>query len=191
LDVVLEALARDLQHAIAQTAEGCLFVHAGAVAWNGRAVVIPGASGSGKSTLVHALLNAGAQYLSDEYAAIDSRRLVHAFARPLQLRASSRGSQRTISTSDLPVSASPLPLGALVVTRYRDGAAWQPRTLTHGEAALGVVANTLRARELPGATLQTAAIATARAPCLASDRGDVAVSLPGLVATLTQCLGNP
>ena len=46
-------------------------VHAGVVAFAGRAVVIPGPSHSGKSTLVQALVEAGATYLSDEFALLD------------------------------------------------------------------------------------------------------------------------
>ena len=60
--------------AIACFAPRRVFVHAGAVAWQGRAIIIPGASLSGKSTLVAELVRAGATYLSDEFAVLDSRR---------------------------------------------------------------------------------------------------------------------
>jgi hypothetical protein len=48
-------------------------VHAGAVAWRGRGVVLPGATGSGKTTLVAGLIRAGFSYLSDEAALVDPR----------------------------------------------------------------------------------------------------------------------
>lgn len=61
-----EALESDMDFYIAQSARQRLFVHAGVVAWKGRAIVIPGRSQSGKSTLVKAFLEAGASYYSDE-----------------------------------------------------------------------------------------------------------------------------
>lgn len=48
-----------------------LLVHAGVVARDGEAVLLPAASGSGKTTLVAGLVRAGFDYLSDEIAAID------------------------------------------------------------------------------------------------------------------------
>lgn len=48
-----------------------LLVHAGVVARDGEAILLPAASGSGKTTLVAGLVGAGFDYLSDEVAAID------------------------------------------------------------------------------------------------------------------------
>ena len=47
-----------------------LLLHAGAVATNGRGVILAAPSGAGKSTLTAALLTAGFRYLSDEVAAV-------------------------------------------------------------------------------------------------------------------------
>ncbi len=48
-----------------------LLVHAGVVAREGEAILLPADSGSGKTTLVAGLVRAGFDYLSDEIAAID------------------------------------------------------------------------------------------------------------------------
>lgn len=48
-----------------------LWLHAGAAAFNGRAVLFPGAPGGGKSTLVTSLCARGWSYLSDEIAPLD------------------------------------------------------------------------------------------------------------------------
>jgi hypothetical protein len=48
-----------------------LLLHAGAVARDGRVVMLPASPESGKSSLVIALLEAGFEYLSDELGAID------------------------------------------------------------------------------------------------------------------------
>jgi hypothetical protein len=65
-----------------------VFLHAGVVEIDGRAIVVPGRSLSGKSTLVKALLDAGATYLSDDLAPIDASLEVHPFPRWLGLRRS-------------------------------------------------------------------------------------------------------
>jgi hypothetical protein len=62
LSDVLGILRSDINFYLAESAERRLFVHAGAVGWKGRAIVIPGASLSGKTTLVQEFLRAGATY---------------------------------------------------------------------------------------------------------------------------------
>ena len=76
---VFEVLETDLQLFVAEMARRRLFVHAGVVGWNGRAIVIPGRSFSGKTTLVGEMLRNGATYYSDEYAVFDSRGRVHPY----------------------------------------------------------------------------------------------------------------
>ena len=57
-------------NSIAATSADHLVIHGGCVAGTG-AVLMPGRSGAGKSTLVAACVEAGLDYLSDEYAVID------------------------------------------------------------------------------------------------------------------------
>ena len=47
-DLILEALERDLQLYVAEKARRRVFVHAGVVGWQGKAIVIPGRTMSGK-----------------------------------------------------------------------------------------------------------------------------------------------
>src|SRR4051812_15498788 len=61
------ALAAHAEPFVAERAPDHLFVHAGVVGWEGRAIVMPGASFAGKTTLVQAWLEAGATYYSDEF----------------------------------------------------------------------------------------------------------------------------
>ena len=65
------ALAAHAELFVAERAPDHLFVHAGVVGWEGRAIVMPGASFAGKTTLVQAWLEAGATYYSDEFAVLD------------------------------------------------------------------------------------------------------------------------
>ena len=74
------------QHYVATVAEHFVFVHAGVVAWQGKAILLPGKSFSGKSTLTMALVDAGATYYSDEYAVLNAQGLVHPFSRMPRLR---------------------------------------------------------------------------------------------------------
>jgi hypothetical protein len=48
-------------------------LHAGAVALNGRGLLIPGVSGAGKSTLVAALAASGFSYLADDMTVVDPK----------------------------------------------------------------------------------------------------------------------
>ena len=68
---VLESFATRLKAYIAEMARRRVFVHAGAVGWHGKAIIIPGRSMSGKTSLVRELVRAGAIYYSDEYAVLD------------------------------------------------------------------------------------------------------------------------
>ena len=73
LESLFELLESSLHLNVALAAPRRIFVHAGVVAWKGRALLLPGSSGSGKSSLVAELVRAGATYYSDEYAVLDER----------------------------------------------------------------------------------------------------------------------
>jgi hypothetical protein len=78
------------RRALAPGADDHLLLHAGAVAGDRGAVVLPAASGSGKSTLVAGLVRAGFAYLSDEAAVIERGAcVVHPYPKPISV---SRGS---------------------------------------------------------------------------------------------------
>ncbi|HEV2673679.1 MAG TPA: HprK-related kinase A [Aliidongia sp.] len=64
-----------------------VMIHAGIVARDDQALVMPGSSGSGKSTLTTALCYRGWRLLSDELALIDIESgLVHPMPRPISLK---------------------------------------------------------------------------------------------------------
>jgi hypothetical protein len=150
-DDLLDQFESHLQLTVAEYAPRRVFVHAGVVAWNGRAILIPGSSFSGKSTLVAELLRAGATYYSDEYAVIDANGRVHPYARDLRMRSSDATQVRRMRAADFgaPTGSKPLPLALVISTRFRDGARWRPRELTRGKAVLELLANTVSARSQP------------------------------------------
>ena len=123
LGYVLAMLEYDLELHVAEHTPNFVFVHAGVVGWQGRAIVIPGRSYSGKSSLVAGLCHAGASYYSDEYALFDADGRVHAYRRPLRLRQ---------QVPNVPVrrpedvqqagTPDPLPVGLVVLTHFAPGA---------------------------------------------------------------------
>jgi hypothetical protein len=168
------ALAAHAELFVAERAPEHLFVHAGVVGWEGRAIVMPGASFAGKTTLVQAWLRAGATYYSDEFAVIDRAGRVHPFARPLAIRDAS-----TALTHRVPVAAlgaetgtTPLPIGVILATSYRAGARWRPRRLTAAPALLALMRHTVAARGNPEHSMPILKQAVSGGVALASLRGE-------------------
>jgi len=175
LDQAIDAFESDLQLFVAETAPRRVFVHAGVVAFGGKAIVIPGRSFSGKTSLVAALVKAGAAYYSDEYAVLDDRGRVHHYARPLSIRESGklkRPKKYHVEALGGRRGVKPLTVGLVVVSKYKPGALWRPRRLSEGEGALELMANTVSARRQPEAMLQAIRHVVSFAPVLKGERGD-------------------
>lgn len=191
LDGVLARFEPALRLVIAALAPRRVFVHAGAVAWKGRAIILPGMSFAGKTALVAELVRAGASYFSDEYAVLDAKGRVHPFAKPLSLRES--GSRRQEET---PVEAlggravrHPLPVGLVVMSTFAEGARWRPRTLSPGQGALAVLSNTVTARHAPARSLASIREVVAHAPVVKSRRGEAAEVAPAILRLLERRAG--
>jgi hypothetical protein len=162
------------------------FIHAGAVAHDGVAMIFPGQSFSGKTALVSALVRAGATYLSDEFAVLGEDGLVYPYAKPLSLRSESGTSQveRHVSEFGGAAGEGARPLGVAVVTSYRPGAEWRPRRLTPGEGALALLSHAVPARQRPKETIQAITRLLQNAVVLEGERGEadeLADELLGLV----------
>jgi len=186
LDVALGLIDADIRMLIATGAPDRIFVHAGVVALRGRALVIPGESFSGKTTLVRALVEIGATYYSDEYAVLDEDGMVHPYPRRLSIR-SADGS----TTAELPVHELGGVAGevravvdTVALTRYRPGAEWRPTTISPGEGAVAMLANTVPAQQRPGQSLRTLARALRDSRVLAGDRGEASEAAHALFARL-------
>ena len=183
---VFDRLESDLRLFVAEVAQGRVFVHAGVVGWKGRAIVIPGRSYSGKSTLVSELVKAGAIYFSDEYAVFDSRGRVYPFPKPLEMRDSGEWKQRKVEVEAYggKTATKPIPVGLVMVTKYKAGARWKPRTLSGGQAVLALLANTVSARRQPEKALGALRQAVADAKTLKGVRGDAATLANSILSTL-------
>src|SRR3984893_3909386 len=148
---LLDILRSDVNLYVAENAPRRLFVHAGAVGWKGRAILIPGPSFSGKTTLVQEFLRAGATYYSDEFAILDRRGFVHPFAAPLSVRSADSDRQEMGLAEEFgsSIGVSPLPIGCVVATRYRPGVRWKRKAISKGLGVLALVGNTVAARKNP------------------------------------------
>lgn len=192
LEVVLDRFESDLRLFVAELARHRVFVHAGVVGWKGKAIVIPGRSYSGKSTLVAALVRAGATYYSDEYAVFDSRGRVHPFAKPIELREEGEYAQTKVSVAELGGHSGkkPLPVGLVLMTKFKRGARWRPRTLTAGTGVLELLFNTVSARRDPEKAMATLQRVTATAAVLKGVRGNAAELVPSMLARLENTLSD-
>jgi hypothetical protein len=172
-EYALMMMDAQIQGYVALEAPDYVFVHAGVVADGDRAIVMPGTSFAGKTTLVHALVEAGALYFSDEFAVIDENGLVHPYPKPLSIR------QDRAPTVDHPVEElggtaglGPLPVGMVIATRYRPGSSWQPSEVTGAAAALLLLEHAVPAQTRPEQTMRHIARAIAGATTLQSERGE-------------------
>lgn len=158
---------------VARLAERWTFVHAGAVGWNGRGILVPGLSRAGKSRLVEALVRAGATYYSDEYAVLDRRGRLFPFAKPITLRRED-GSLDRVSASELggEVGTEPIPVGMVVATSHAQEARWRPTQVAGGGTVLALLVHTVRAQLAPARVLKTLSVLAQGATTFEGVRGE-------------------
>ena len=186
LDELFVVLESEIRQRVAAAAPERVFVHAGVVGWKGRAILVPGRSRSGKTTLTAELVKAGATYYSDEFAVLDETGRVHPFAKPLSVRGEGgcdRHARRQAPEELGGLSgARPLRVALVVLAEYRDGADWEPRRLSAGQAVLEMLKHTVPARLRPEESLAALGRAVSDAAILAGERGEA----PELASRLLQ-----
>jgi hypothetical protein len=171
---------------VADHASEFVFVHAGVVVHNGRALLFPGTSFAGKSTLIASLVRAGAVYYSDEYALLDADGLVHPYARNLQMRKPGGRQQRSVPVEEFQgvAGTKPVPVSRIYFSRYDAKAAWKPISLAPGLAALQMLTHTIPIRRTPSRVLKTLAAVTAGASSWQSQRGDADTTAKAILSEL-------
>jgi hypothetical protein len=185
LEFAMMMLDSHLKEVVALHAPDLIFVHAGAVAHNGRCLLVPGSSFAGKTTMVAALVRAGATYYSDDFAPLDADGRVHPYSEPLSIRAPRLGPTRhDVESLGGRAGQQPLPIGAIVVTRYVPAAEWRPRRLSPGEAALAVLSHTVPAQERPEESLASIRRAVEGAVVLEGERDEADQLASSLLALL-------
>ena len=173
----------ELRLTIAEFAVSKVFLHAGVVAWKGKAIIIPGSSFSGKTTLVAALIKKGALYYSDEYAVLDENGNVHPFPKMLSLRGILDDFTQVDYTAESlggEVGLEPIPVGMILLTEYdaafkgtqNDLAKFEPELLSEGQAILEIIAQTIPIRNNPAFVLQVLYKSVNHAIIAKSKRGE-------------------
>jgi hypothetical protein len=173
-DIAVHLLDAQIRGRIAATAPNRIFIHAGVVGVDGRAILLPGPSFSGKSALAAALVLAGAAYYSDEYAVLDDEGRIHPYPRPLSLRGVDEryGSYTSVEELGGEVGREPLRPALIAVARYKPGARWAPERLAPSVGALRLLSNAVPARLRPEATMAAVRRAAADAITLEGERGE-------------------
>ena len=170
-DALVDAFDNHLKIELALRAPHHVFVHAGVVGWRGGAIVIPGRSRAGKTTLVEALVRAGADYYSDEFAVLDADGRVHPYAIPLAIRAPGRRAAVPVDALGGRAGTVPLPVDRIVITTYQPSARWRPRTISPALGLLALMDNTVAAQQAPEKTMPVLRRAVERAQLIRSRRG--------------------
>ncbi len=181
LESVLGALESDLDLQVAKlAAPDRIFLHAGVVGWDGRAILVVGRPQSGTSTLVGELLRAGASYYSDQYAVLDAEGRVYPFARSLWLSADAGSNPVRYRAEELGAKAGthPLSAGLLVLARYRAGVRTRLAPLTPSAGAAELMAATECAGSHPGPALAAIRKTLAEAWVLKGVRGEAKEVVP-------------
>lgn len=162
---------------IAEQAESKVFIHAGVVGVDGKALIFPAKSFGGKTTLVTEFIKNGAEYYSDEYAVLDQDGLVHPYSKMLSIRGFLEDNQQI----DIPVEkiggkkgTKPIPVGWVLFTEYEKGSKWEPEMLTQGKAVLEILQHALSIRYNPKFTLKVLNKTLENAIIAKSIRGDAA-----------------
>jgi len=186
----LERFEADLQLFVAESAARQVFIHSGVVRWRGKAILIPGRSFSGKTTLVAELVRAGAVYYSDEYAVLDSNGRVHPFPKPLAIRKDGSTDQTKFAVESFGGNCGvrSAPVGLIVVSQYKPGAAWRPRLLSTGKSVLELLSNAVPARKRPAAALDVLQKVASAASTLKGIRGDGAETARLILRRLDETL---
>jgi hypothetical protein len=171
---------------VAEHAPEYMFLHAGVVAWEDRALLLPGVSHAGKSTLVAELVRAGATYYSDEFALLDSEGRVHPFTRDIRMRSPGASDQVPLPLKQLDGRAGTAPLRVSMVffAEFAEHARWAPETVTPGRALLEMLLHSTPVQRAPGRTLGALSAMMRHARAWRSQRGEAAVAARSLLAAL-------
>jgi hypothetical protein len=189
VDSVISSFESDLHLYVAEYARHKTFIHAGAVGWKGKAILIPGRTMSGKTTLVSELVRAGAIYYSDEFAVLDGRGHVHPFAGLLGIRDRCSFAQDKVVVTDLGgvCGTDPLPVGLIVFCQYKPGRNWSPRRISPAQSVLLLLSNAAAARRKPKSILKTLEKVGLKAKTLKGTRGEAGSVVHSILSALENC----
>ena len=186
-----EILAQVLVYRLAESNADHLLLHAAALEFEGRAILLAAPAGCGKTTLTGWLTTQGFGFLTDELAAVDEAGRVSGFGRPLNVKAvgpelwsrfpwlardadTTRGGAHLTFIPRPGYQGPPLTVSALVFPRYEAGAGVNAEALRVGISASGLMSCLLNARNLPGNGLPRVMSLARQVPAYALRYGNLA-----------------
>ncbi len=177
---LIALLESRLRMAIGEFAPRHVFIHAGVVGWNGRALIFPAKSYGGKTTLVAELIKKGAIYYSDEYAVIDESGLAHPYPKALSIRKEGEYHQTDRPVEDLggAQGIDPIPVGMVFLTGFEPNAQWSPKILSPGQGLMELLPHALALRHNPEFVFKVLNLITKHAIIASSKRGEVSLFAP-------------
>lgn len=182
--LALHAVDQAIRSLIAVDAPGLVFIHAGVVVMNGRALVLPGRSMAGKSTLVAELVRSGACYSSDEYAVLDTECLVHPYPRRLSLREATGRREVLVSELSGTVATEANPIALVAALEYRSGRSWTIEAMDQAAAAQVLLENAVAAQPRSAEVLRAAAMVARQARFVRGVRGEAVEAVAELFAMM-------
>lgn len=179
-----QLLGSQVRLAVAEYAPKHTFVHAGVVAVDGKAIVIPAKSFAGKTTLTYELVKRGAIYYSDEYAVIDQDGFIHPFPKDISMRGIiDDQTQVEIKPESIggTIGTKPVRAGLIVITHYGESSKWRPKTLTVGQGFLELITHTIPIRQNPELAVTALRKMLDGASILKSRRGDAGKTADAII----------
>lgn len=167
-----------IRAAVAETAPEQMFIHAGAVAWKGKGIILPATSFAGKSTIVAELVRLGAEYYSDDYAIFDRNGMLHPFPRTISMRTDDgRYKAYDLTLEELGGTAAdrPIEVGTVLLTKYKKGAPFDLERLPRGKGVLELVPFTFSFIERPEFSLEVLNNLCQNAIILSGQRGSAEI----------------
>jgi len=174
---------------VAECTKSLVFLHAGAVGWRGKAIVLPGNSFFGKTSFVAELVRNGAVYYSDEYAIFNESGLVLPFARTLSLRSDGPSKFETPTTAEElggVAGKEPIPLGCLFFTKFVPDSTLDYRVLSTGEGLMEIIPQTIGIKRNTEFALKVLKNALSDAIIVKSPRPDAG----GFAREFLECVDN-
>jgi len=175
---LLKFFNSNLRVSVGEQTTSHAFIHAGVVARNGKALLLPASSNKGKTTLVGELIRSGAEYYSDEYAVLGEDGQVQPFPRLLSYRKyeGDRVGEELLSPASFGAEAGtrPVPVGMVLFTEYKEDACWNPEILSPGTGMMQCFPFSVSLRSNPEFSLGVIRKALSRAVIVKSPRGEAA-----------------
>lgn len=204
--MALDFIVWDINRGVVERLDGFLALHSGAVAWDGRGVVLPAPPNSGKTTLTAGLTAAGFDYLTDEAALLDAEGQLHPFPRPFTMSPESveaiqglrdrlppeyreyAGPQFQVAADQLRPGAvgKPCRVAYVVAPRYERGGPTALEAMSRTEALLWLAENSFNFRKFGPEGLQILGDVLREAECYRLRIGD----LDSAVQTVMDLVGE-